>query len=153
MSEEEAAVLGGEIRSVRRSMGQSTRTWAEILRVSEPTVKNWEKSKYSVPDGVAAEVLALEDYTRRCVAAVADAAADLDDSPMVVVWRMAEEMPAGPARTLGPAWWETVAVRARERVPDIIIGNPSEIDSLTGSRDRTLETAITPSVLPPPSHP
>lgn len=137
-----------EMRGARHFLGQSIRTWGELLHVSPGTVKNWETGKYPVPGGVESEVRALEEYTRRCVGAVVSAVGE-DVPGMVVVWRAEESMPAGPARVLGLGWWQSVASRARERVPGLVVGYPEELDVLTGSRDRTLAVAVGPSVLPP----
>ena len=81
--------------------------------------------------------------------AVVDAAARAG-TPMVLVWHLTEEMPPGPAHTLGATWWRAVAAAAQERVPGIAIGYAAELDGVAGSRDRTLSEAIGPSVLPPP---
>ena len=69
---------------------------------------------------------------------------------MILVWHLTEEMPPGPARTLGATWWRAVAAATQEWVPSIAIGYAAELDEVTGSRDRTLSKAIRPSVLPPP---
>lgn len=149
MSREGTAVRSGEFKAVRESLSLTVAAMADLLAVSEWTVKNWEKGKYAPPPGVAAEIERLEAYTRRCADAVA-AAAQGREAPMVVVWRMTDDMPPGPARTLGAAWWRSVAASARARIPGLDVGYPDEFDEDTGSRDRTLSEAIGPSVLPPP---
>lgn len=146
---EEGTVRCGEFKAVRESLSLTAAAMAELLSVSEGTIKNWEKGKYAPPAGVAAEVGRLEEYTRRCVDAVVETARSRDE-PMVVVWRLSDEMPQGPAGTLGAAWWRAVAARARERVAGLEVGYPDELDRLTGSRGRTLGEAIGPSILPPP---
>lgn len=143
---QEDAVRSAEFKTIREHLSLTITGIAGLLRVSDATVKNWEKGKYAPPSGVAAEVERLEDYTRRCVDAVAGAARERG---MVLVWRTTEEMPPGPARVLGAAWWRSVAARARERVPEVVIGYGDELDALTGSRDATLGRAATPAVLPP----
>ncbi len=149
MSRQETMVYSGEIKAVREALSLTTLALAQLLGVSEATVKNWEKGKYAPPAGVARELTGLEDWTRRCVDAVTTAAQEAGDTPMVVVWRLTDDMPPGPARTLGAGWWRSVAVRARERVPGLVVAYPDEIDRLTGSRDLTLTRAIGPAVLPP----
>ena len=84
-----------------------------------------------------------------CVDAVV-AAARGRDAPMVVVWRLSDEMPQGPAGTLGAAWRRAGAARARERVAGLEVGYPDELDRVTGSCGRTLGEEIGPSVLPLP---
>ena len=132
---------GGEFKTVREGLSLTTKVMAELLGVSEGTVKAWERAKYRVPAGVAVEVRRLEEYTRRCVDAVF-AAVEEAPVPAVVVYRRAEEMPPGPARTLGPAWWRSVAWRVRERAPVVVVGYAGEIDGLSGSRDLTLGCAV-----------
>ena len=149
MSREGTAVRSGEFKAVRESLSLTVAAMADLLAVSEATVKNWEKGRYAPPPGVAAEIERLEAYTRRCVDAIAAAARERE-TPMVVVWRMTADMPPGPARTLGAAWWRSVAASARARIPGLDVGYPDELDEVTGSRDRTLSEAIGPSVLPPP---
>lgn len=149
MSREDRVVRSGEFKAVREALSLTVAAMADLLAVSEATVKNWEKGKYAPPPGVAAEIERLEAYTRRCVDAIAAAARERE-APMVVVWRMTDDMPPGPARTLGAAWWRSVAVSARARIPGLDVGYPDELDEVTGSRDRTLSEAIGPSVLPPP---
>ena len=148
MSREDRAMRSGEFKLVREALSLTVAAMAALLSVSEGTVKNWEKGKYSPPPGVAAEIERLEAYTRRCVDTVV-AAAQGREAPMVVVWRLTADMPPGPARTLGAAWWRSVAASARERIPGLDVGYPDELDEVTGSRDRTLSEAIGPSVLPP----
>ena len=99
MSREGTAVRSGEFKAVRESLSLTVAAMADLLAVSEWTVKNWEKGKYAPPPGVAAEIERLEAYTRRCADAVA-AAAQGREAPMVVVWRMTDDMPPA-ARTLG----------------------------------------------------
>lgn len=142
-------MYSGEIKTVREALSLTTLALAQLLGVSEATIKNWEKGKYPPPAGVARELTGLEAWTRRCVDAVTTTAQEADGTPMVMVWRLTDDMPPGPAHTLGAAWWRSVAARARERVPDLVIAYPDELDRLTGSRDMTLTRAITPAVLPP----
>lgn len=149
MSREDRVVRSGEFKAVRESLSLTVAAMADLLAVSEGTVKNWEKGRYAPPPGVAAEIERLEAYTRRCTDAVVAAARERE-APMVVVWRMTADMPPGPARTLGAAWWRSVAASARARIPGLDVGYPDELDGATGSRDRTLGEAIGPSVLPPP---
>ena len=148
----------GEIRTVREYLGLSRRELSQLLQVSEATVQNWEKGKYPPPPGVATEIARLEAFSGRTVQAVLDAADH--PSPCLLVYRQDADMPPpGPARTLGAAWWRAVAARARDTLgPDhITIGYADELDTITGSRDRTLDTAITPSTITStakkPSHP
>lgn len=138
----------GEIRTVREHLGLSRRELSQLLQVSEATVQNWEKGKYPPPPGVATEIARLEAFSGRTVQAVLDAAAD-HSSPCLLVYRQDADMPPGPARTLGAAWWRAVAARARDSLgPDrITIGYADELDTITGSHDRTLDTAITPSTI------
>ena len=126
----------GEIRTVREHLGLSRRELSQLLQVSETTVQNWEKGKYPPPPGVATEIARLEAFSSRTVQAL-------------LVYRQDADMPPGPAQTLGAAWWRAVAARARDTLgPDhITIGYADEIDTITGSRDRTLDTAITPSTI------
>lgn len=111
------------------------------------TVARWESGATRIPPAAATMIRALDDYTRRCVDAVADAARERR-APMVVVWERAEEMPPGPARELGPRWWRGVVARAVERVPSLIVGYPRELDRLTGSRERVTREAIGTAVTP-----
>ena len=149
MSEGAGAVRSGEFKTWRERLGLTISTMAALLGVSETTVKAWDKGRHRIPVGAAEEVELLRAYTRRCVDAVVDAATQAE-TPMVLVWHLTEEMPPGPARTLGATWWRAVAAAAQERVSGIAIGYAAELDEVTGSRDRTLSEAIGPSVLPPP---
>ncbi|MCL3776794.1 MULTISPECIES: helix-turn-helix domain-containing protein [unclassified Actinomyces] len=143
-------VYSGEIKMVREALSLTTLAMSQLLGVSEGTIKNWEKGKYQPPPGVEREIAGLEAWTRRCVDAVVAAAQDADGQPMVVVWRLTNDMPPGPARTLGAGWWRSVAARARERVPGLVVAYPDELDKITGSRDMTLSRAVSPDVLPLP---
>lgn len=146
---EENGVRNGEFKAWRERLGLTISTMAALLGVSETTIKAWDRGRHRIPVGAAEEVELLRAYTRRCVDAVVDAAARAG-TPMVLVWHLTEEMPPGPARTLGATWWRAVAAAAQERVPGIAIGYAAELDGVAGSRDRTLSEAIGPSVLPPP---
>lgn len=137
----------GEFKAVREHLSLTITGIADLLQVSDSTIKNWEKGKYQPPGGVADEVERLEAYTRRCVDAVTAAGRERG---MILLWRTTEEIPPGPARVLGAAWWRSVAARARERIPEVVIGYADELDKITGSRDLTLGRAVSPSVLPPP---
>ena len=64
----------GEVRTAREYLGLSRRGLAQLLRVSEATVQNWEKGKYAPPQGVVSEIRRLESVTARTVQAVLDAA-------------------------------------------------------------------------------
>lgn len=145
-----ARMGGGELKAMRERLSLTVPALAELLDVSEGTVKNWEKSKYTPPAGVAAEINRLEDYTRRCAEAVTQAA-QASAQPMVLIWRLTHDMPPGPARTLGAPWWRSVATRSRETIPGLIIGYADELDRLTGARERTLSRAITPDILLSPT--
>lgn len=149
MSEEDEGMRGAEFKSTRERLGLTITTMAALLSVSETTVKAWDKGRHRVPPGAAAEVVLLRQYTRRCVDAVVAAAADVEE-PMVLAWHLTDDVPEGVARTLGAQWWRAVAAGAQERVPSLAIGYASELDVLTGSRERTLALAITPDVLPSP---
>ena len=149
MSEGDGVVRNGEFKTWRERLGLTISTMSALLGVSETTIKAWDRGRHRIPVGAAEEVELLRAYTRRCVDAVVDAAARAG-TPMVLVWHLTEEMPPGPARTLGAAWWRAVAAAAQERVPGIAIGYAAELDEVTGSRDRTLGEMISPSVLPPP---
>ncbi|PHP52743.1 hypothetical protein BW737_007810 [Actinomyces ruminis] len=134
-------MYSGEFRVVREHLGLSRREIAELLAVSEGTVQNWEKGKYTPPPGVAAEVHQLEVYTRNAVDAIVAEAAERKQ-PMLLVWRQDADMPPGRARTLGASWWRGVAARVRERVDDLVVAYADELDELTGSREATLRLAI-----------
>ena len=149
MSREDRVVRNGEFKTWRERRGLTTSTTSALLGVSETTIKAWDRGRHRIPVGAAEEVELLRAYTRRCVDAVVDAAARAG-TPMVLVWHLTEEMPPGPAHTLGATWWRAVAAAAQERVPGIAIGYAAELDGVAGSRDRTLSEAIGPSVLPPP---
>ncbi|MCL3789889.1 MULTISPECIES: hypothetical protein [unclassified Actinomyces] len=130
-------------------MGLTISTMAALLSVSDTTIKAWDKGRHRVLPGAAQEVDLLRAYTHRCVDAVVGSAAHTD-APMILVWHLTDDMPPGPARTLGAGWWRAVAAAAQERTPGITIGYASELDKITSSRDQTLSEAITPSILPPP---
>lgn len=149
MSREDRVVRNGEFKTWRERLGLTISTMSALLGVSETTIKAWDRGRHRIPVGAAEEVELLRAYTRRCVDAVVDAAARAG-TPMVLVWHLTEEMPPGPAHTLGATWWRAVAAAAQERVPGIAIGYAAELDGVAGSRDRTLSEAIGPSVLPPP---
>ena len=110
----------GEFKTWRERLGLTISTMAALLGVSETTVKAWDKGRHRIPVGAAEEVELLRAYTRRCVDAVVDAATQAE-TPMVLVWHLTEEMPPGPARTLGATWWRAVITKigresCRERV-------------------------------------
>ena len=149
MSREDRVVRNGEFKTWRERLGLTISTMSALLGVSETTIKAWDRGRHRIPVGAAEEVELLRAYTRRCVDAVVDAAARAG-TPMVLVWHLTEEMPPGPAHTLGATWWRAVAAAAQERVPGIAIGYAAELDGVAGSRDRTLSEAIGPAVLPPP---
>ena len=149
MSREDRVVRNGEFKTWRERLGLTISTMSALLGVSETTIQAWDRGRHRIPVGAAEEVELLRAYTRRCVDAVVDAAARAG-TPMVLVWHLTEEMPPGPAHTLGATWWRAVAAAAQERVPGIAIGYAAELDGVAGSRDRTLSEAIGPSVLPPP---
>lgn len=134
-------MYGGEFRTIREYLGLSRREMAELLDVSEGTIQNWEKGKYTPPPGVAAEVSQLEAYTRDVVDTIVVVAAEREQS-MLLVWRQDADMPPGRARTLGASWWRCVAARVRERVDDLVVAYADELDELTGSREATLRLAI-----------
>ena len=49
MSREDRAVRSGEFKLVREALSLTVAAMAALLSVSEATVKNWEKGKYSPP--------------------------------------------------------------------------------------------------------
>lgn len=120
---------------------------ADQCGATRVTVARWESGVTRIPPAAATLLRELANYTHRCVDAVVDAARERR-APMVVVWERAEEMPPGRGRELGPKWWRTVAGRAMERVPALIVGYPRELDRLTGSRERVMREAIGLGVTP-----
>jgi|GEM_PF-2830411 len=142
-------IRAGEVRTAREYLGLSRRGLAQLLRVSEATVQNWEKGKYAPPQGVVSEIRRLESVTARTVQAVLDAARARQD-PVILVYRQDEDVPVGPARALGASWWRAVVARVRDVLgPEAVaVGYADEFDALTGSsREQTLRTAIGPGTV------
>ncbi|HEY3322762.1 MAG TPA: helix-turn-helix domain-containing protein [Planctomycetota bacterium] len=54
------AFIAAKVRSIRTRLGMSQAEFAAMLRISKPTVQNWEQAR-RVPEGPALALLLLAD--------------------------------------------------------------------------------------------
>lgn len=118
-------MTAAELRVVLDWLGLTQRSAADLLGVSERTVRHWLAGAYPIPDGVREEIEAIEETTARHVGEVVDALHDMRD-PTVLVYRADEELWAARpgARPLPASWWRMVVARAVTEVPGVVIAYP-----------------------------
>lgn len=129
----------GQFRVVREGLGLSRTDIAQMTQVSTQAVKNWEQIRNFVPPGVGHDLATLEAWTERVVQAVIQAARE-HEAPLLLAYRTDEEMPPGPARDLGAAWWRQVIFRAHLALPDAEIVYPQETHDLGSLEERARRT-------------
>jgi len=121
---EDERMTPAELRVVREFLGLSSAALAEILGVSDRTVRHWEAGKHPIPDGVRLEVERLEAYTAEFVAGVVGKLT-VHPAPVVVTYRSDREYHAAhPEIPLPASWHRAVMARVAQEVPGLSVVFP-----------------------------
>ena len=128
-------MTGGELQTVRESLGLSQATLAALLQVREDTVAHWERGRDPIPERVRLQVEELERMTDATVRQVVETLKDAQD-PSVVVYRTAKDVPADrpDVARMGARWWRHVVYRATRGVSGVVIGTPKELEAWKKAR-------------------
>lgn len=115
-----------EFKIIRELLGLTGDWLADHLGRTPRTVRHWEQGKYTIPEGVRAE---LQDLQRRTRDYVDQLVAHLSRSPdpVAYVYRTDEDYHAADPSSPYPASWHRAATaRAVEQVPgaSIAYGTP-----------------------------
>lgn len=103
-------------------LGLDQRALAEIVGVSERSVRRWTQGTHPIPEGIREQIENLEAFTAGAVEELVDALCDARDL-VVAIYRTSEEMwVARPEFEPYPAgWWRQVVARAVHEVPGVTI--------------------------------
>ncbi len=117
-----------ELKTFREYLGLSDADLAKALGTSSRTIRNWEEGKYAIPDGIAAELAALEADTDQYIGEQAKRVAALPD-PIFETYRSDAECPVGYPH--GAAWHRAAAARITRAVPGCRLTYPPDEAHLT----------------------
>lgn len=123
-----AAMTAAEFRVARESLGVTMEWIAAELGVAERTVRRWESGVTRVPDGVAADVRAIQAATDRFVAQVVDRlqADHVDDEDGESWWVLTYASDAAyraehPDMTWPAGWHRAAMGRVAQALPRVRI--------------------------------
>lgn len=114
-----------ELKVIREALGLTGDALAALHHVSPRTVRHWEQGRYTIPEGVVAEVLRLEARADSTAAEIVTELQDQPDPSMTVYRDDAAFHAAHPDLEPYPAaWHRAVAYRVRRRLPHVRIEFP-----------------------------
>lgn len=104
-----------EFKTVRESLGLSAQWLASRLSVSLRSIRHWEDGEIPIPDGVAAELLNLEDYVEAAADEIVEQLREFDGGVQVyAVPRVDADAPGDLPASL----YRAIGARVRASLPD-----------------------------------
>lgn len=114
-------MTAAELRVVREHLGLPIEWLARHLRVTERTIRRWERGVSPIPDGVRLEVAAMEQQTAQHIGAAVDAAMASPD-PVMLTYRSDTDYRTHHPELEWPAsWHRAVVARVAQEVPALVI--------------------------------
>lgn len=115
-------MTGAELRVVRKLLGLTIDTMADMLNVREDTLRRWETDREQVPIRVADEVQEIERQTTAAGNALIAALQAMNERK-VIVYRTDEDFRAARPEyaTFTAEWWLALVARVSYVVPRVRI--------------------------------
>ncbi len=112
-------MTAAEFRVLREYLGVSGPWLARHLEVSDRTIRHWESGRYTVPAGVAQQLVEIEHDAAQ---AVADGLAACTDNAVVVTFACDDDFwTAHPGAVYPASWHRAVVARIREARPELAV--------------------------------
>jgi Domain of unknown function (DUF1870) len=109
------------IRAAREYLAINVERFADLLGVTDRTVRSWEAGRYQVPTGVADEVRLMLDRADQHVANLVEQMTGCGGGEIAVYRNDADYHAARPEATMPASWHRVIAQRAARVVPGVRI--------------------------------
>lgn len=138
-----------EIRAAREYLAINVEQFADLLGVTDRTVRSWEAGRYLVPAGVAEEVHLMLDRADQHVADLVDQMTSSGGSGEITVYRSdADYHAARTGATMPASWHRVIAKRAARAVPGVrLVFAPAGPPALAQDIPWTLEADLSAGAL------